>query len=323
MKQRYGKMIIVLISLFLFIMLLSACGSSSSTTSSEQSAANTSPKETSSTAPNPNESETNKQQEASSAKPEEMEGLPALPSFIKEKGKLVIGVKVDYPPFGFLDEKGENDGFEIDFAKKLAEYAFGDPNAIEYVGVTGSNRIPYLNTNKIDVILATMGVTEERAKEVDFTKEYFKSGVMLLVPKDSDIEKVEDLAGENVIVIKGTTGSMGLEELVPSAEQLKLDNTSEALRALKAERGVSFAQDDILLFDIAKNNPEFKVVGSPFNVTAWSMAVRKGEQEWLDWLDAATKKTQEEDLFYEWFNKWLPANEIPIGPEQFILRPTK
>jgi polar amino acid transport system substrate-binding protein len=247
--------------------------------------------------------------------------IPGVPTPIKERGKLVIGVKVDYPPFGFIDAGGKNDGFEIEMAKKLAEYAFGDASKIEFVGVNASNRVSYLNTKKIDFILATMGVTEQRKQEVDFSMEYFKSGVMTMVPKDSDIKSAQDLVGKKAIVIKGSTGSKGLEELVSSAEQIKMDNTSDAVRALKDKRGAAFVGDDILLIDLAKNNSELKVVGEQFNVTPWSIAVRKGEKETVDWLNKAIEKLKNDDLFYTWFNKWLPTDSIPLDPTKFILRP--
>jgi polar amino acid transport system substrate-binding protein len=320
-KKRFNKMLFILMSVILVMVIVSACGSESTTSSEktdgdQQETTSSSSQQTSGSSGDASDSSEKKSNSIQGA-----EDLPPLPSSIKEKGKLVIGVKEDYPPFGFVNQEGKNDGFEIELAKKLAEYAFGDPEAIEFVGVTGSNRIPYLNTGKIDLILATMGVTEERAEEVDYTKEYFKSGVMLLVPKDSDIENIEDLSGKKVIVIKGTTGSIGLEELVPSAEQLKLDKTSGAIRALKAGRGVAFAQDDLLLFDIAEKHPDFKVVGEPFNVTPWAMAVRHGEKEWLEWANAAIEKVEQEDLFYEWFNTWLPNS--PLDASNFILRPNK
>src|SRR5690625_2618316 len=128
-----------------------------------------------------------------------------LPSEIKERGKFIVGVKVDYPPIGFLNERGENEGFEIDLVKRMAEAAFGDEDVVEFVPVTASNRIPYLTSNKIDFIAATMGITEERKKEVDFSMPTFTSGVMTLVPEDSSIEDISDLAGEKIITIKGTT----------------------------------------------------------------------------------------------------------------------
>ncbi|MEK3937461.1 transporter substrate-binding domain-containing protein [Sporosarcina sp. FSL W7-1349] len=247
------------------------------------------------------------------------DGLPELPKFVKDRGKLVVGVKADYPPFGFINEKGENDGFDIDLAKQLAEYAFGDPNAIEFVPVTASNRIPFLTSKKIDLLIATLGVTDERKEQIDFSKPYYNSSVLFLVPNESDITKMEDVKDKEVIAIKGSMGSIELEELSPSTKQLKLDNTSEGVRALKSGRGVAMIQDDILLYDIVKNNPDLKVVGEPFALGLMAVGIRKGEEDWDNWVNAAIDKGAEEDLFYEWFKKWYPEDHVNV-PE-YLPRP--
>src|SRR4030042_3903169 len=88
---------------------------------------------------------------------------------IKKSGKIIMGAKGDYPPWGVINAQGKFEGWEIDLCQKLTEYLFGDPNKVEYVAVTGGNRIPFLNSGKIDMIWATMGDTEARAKVVDFS----------------------------------------------------------------------------------------------------------------------------------------------------------
>ncbi|MHB9094798.1 MAG: transporter substrate-binding domain-containing protein [Eubacteriales bacterium] len=247
---------------------------------------------------------------------------PSALDAIKAKGKLVIGVKGDFAPYGFVDESGKSAGFEVDMAHRLAKDLFGDPEKIELVIVTGTNRIPNLQSGKIDIILATLGITAERAKQVDYSKPYFKSGVQLLVPKDSTIKDIQDLKGKQVITITGTTGDAGLQKLVPEAKLLKLTTTSEALQALKDKRGVAFAQDNTLVYVLAKQNPEFKVVGQPFNETEWGLAVRKGETDVVDWINKNLDQWQQEDYYYELFNKWI-AKDTPdnFDPSVWIKRP--
>src|SRR5512135_1945256 len=92
---------------------------------------------------------------------------------VKTRGKLIAGVKTDFPPFGFLDKNGNYQGFDIDIAKALSKELLGNEKAIEFVAVTSGNRIPILKSKKIDVVVATMSITEEREKEVDFTVPYF------------------------------------------------------------------------------------------------------------------------------------------------------
>jgi polar amino acid transport system substrate-binding protein len=238
--------------------------------------------------------------------------LPKLPDYIKEKGKLVIGVKTDFPPFGTIDASGKNIGYDIDFAKKLAEYAFGDANAVEFVAVTSANRFPLLDSKKIDLLIATLTVSEERKKVVDFTDNYYSTSSMLLVKKDSKIQNLEDLKDQTVVVIQGSSEAMAFEKLVPSAKLLQFDVLSKALSALKDGRGVALVRDETVLDEIVAKDTSLKIVGTPFSTVPWAGAVRKGDTEWLNWVNAAMTKATSEDLFYTWFKKWLPeANNIP------------
>lgn len=242
---------------------------------------------------------------------------------IKNRGLLYVGVKADFPPFGYMDEKGNIVGFEIDMAKRLAEDLLGDPDALVLVPVTGTNRIPYLQAKKIDIILATMGVTAERATQVLFSDKYFQSGVQLLVPVDSNIQTLNDLKGKKVIVVPGTTGDIGLSRLVPEAELVKLSTTGECLEALRAGRGVAFAQDNVLLWRLAKQFPgEFKVVAEPFNSTEWALAARLGETDIAQWINENLQKWQDEDYFFKLYTEWVAESmSDDVDPSLWVRRP--
>jgi polar amino acid transport system substrate-binding protein len=229
---------------------------------------------------------------------------------IVKAGKMVIGAKGDYPPWGVINAKNEFEGWEIDLCHKLAEYLFGDPSKVEFVAVTGGNRIPFLNSGKIDIIWATMGYTEERAKVVDYSIPYFKSGVQLLTKKGSDIKSIYDLKGKTVITIKGTTGAQGLEKLVPEAKQIKFDKTSEALQALRDDRGVAFAQDDILLYKLVLDNPGLQVVGEVFNPTDWGIGFRKGEKDIEAFVNLALRQMYCSGYLHSSLRKWWKGQEL-------------
>jgi polar amino acid transport system substrate-binding protein len=229
---------------------------------------------------------------------------------IIKSGKIVIGAKGDYPPWGVINEKNKFEGWEIDLCHKLAEYLFGNPDAVEFVAVTGGNRIPFLNSGKIDIIWATMGYTEERAKVVDYSIPYFKSGVQLLTKKGSAIKELEDLSGKTVITIKGTTGAQGLEKLVPNAKQIKFDKTSEGLQALRDDRGVAFAQDDILLFKLVQDNPDWQVVGRVFNPTDWGVGFRKKEDDIRKYVDQTLFTMYYSGFLQETLKKWWSGQEL-------------
>ena len=140
---------------------------------------------------------------------------------VKARGKLVVGVKTDFPPLGFLDKKGVNRGLDIDIAKALSKELFGNEHAVEFVSVTSENRIPLLIAGNVDVIAGTLTITEERKREVDFSMPYFVTGQTILVRGNSKISKFQDLAGKKVATIRGSTGDVANEEMFPDAQRIK------------------------------------------------------------------------------------------------------
>ena len=232
---------------------------------------------------------------------------------IKARGKLLAGVKTDFPPFGFVDEKGVNKGFDVDIAKAIAKELFGKEDAVEFVAVTSGNRIAFLTTNKIDIILASMTITEERKKVIDYSIPYFMSGHLILVHKDSKIAKYQDLAGKKVATTQGSTGDIVTGELVPTADRIKFQHNSESLQALKDRRVEAFVQDDVLLIDLQKRNPELKIVGwPPFRPAPYGLGVRKGDKEWLDFVDAAIAKLKKSGEYQKLWDKWFGESKAVL-----------
>jgi polar amino acid transport system substrate-binding protein len=238
------------------------------------------------------------------------EGSAGTLQDVKARGKLIAGVKTDFPPFGFVDEKGVNLGFDVDIAKAIAKELFGKGDAVEFVAVTSGNRIAFLTTGKIDIILASMTITEERKKVIDYSIPYFMSGHLILVHKDSKIEKYQDMAAKKVATTQGSTGDIVTGELVPTADRIKFQHNSESLQALKDRRVEAFVQDDVLLLDLQKRNPELKIVGwPPFRPAPYGLGVRKGDKDWLDLVDAALTKIKKTGEYQKLWDKWFGENK--------------
>jgi ABC-type amino acid transport substrate-binding protein len=208
---------------------------------------------------------------------------------IKKRGKFIVGVKTDFPPFGSVDAAGKNVGFDVDVAHELGKRLLGDPAKVELVSVTSGNRIPYLQSGKIDIIVATVTVTDERRKVVEFSDPYFMSGELLLVPKASPINGVKDLKGRKVAIIQGAITDQDLAELAPEASRLKYGKVTEAVLAVKAGHADAFAQDDILILKLAKDNADLRVAGQPFYPRPYGIAVRKGDTEFIGWVNSQLK----------------------------------
>jgi len=234
------------------------------------------------------------------------EGLAGTLQDVKERGKLIAGVKTDFPPFGFVDKKGVNKGFDIDIVKTLSKGLFGKEEAVEFVAVTTGNRIAFLVSGKIDMIAATMTITEERKRKVAFSNPYFISGQLIMVQGDSKITKYPDLAGKKVATIKGSIGNIAIGELVPTAERVQFERNFEALQALKKRRVEAFVQDDILLFDLVRKNPGLRIAGlEPFRPAPYGLAVRKRDKEWLDFINSTLAKMMETGEYERLLERWF------------------
>src|SRR5574344_2126792 len=117
---------------------------------------------------------------------------------IQQRGKLIVGVKYDTPPFGQKTPRGGVAGFDVDLARAIAREMFGNPNAVEFKQVTAGNRILALNSGQVDMIIATMTITSSRKQIVDFSVPYFYAGQAILVPKNSEITSIRQLNNKKV-----------------------------------------------------------------------------------------------------------------------------
>jgi ABC-type amino acid transport substrate-binding protein len=231
---------------------------------------------------------------------------------VKKRGKLIAGVKTDFPPFGYVDSAGKNLGLDVDVAHLFAKALFDDENKVELVAVTSGNRIPFLQSGKIDIIIASVTVTDERRQVVEFSEPYFMSGGLLLVPKNSPVKGVEDLAGKTVAVIQGAIQDKDIEQLAPKANRVKFGKVSEAVLAVKGGRADAFSQDDILILTLAKENPDMKAVGKPFTPRPYGIAVRKGDVEFIKWVDGQLAKMKKDGTYDKLWKKYFGDVEAQL-----------
>lgn len=228
---------------------------------------------------------------------------------VKKRGKLVAGVKTDFPPFGYVDASGKNLGFDVDVAHLFAKALFRDENQVELVAVTSGNRIPFLQSGKIDIIIATVTITDERRQVVEFSDPYFLSGSLLLAPKASTIRGLDDLAGKTVAVIQGAIQDKDVEQLAPRANRIKFGKVSEAVLAVKGGRADAYAHDDILVLTLVKENAELKAVGKPFMPRPYGIAVRKGDTEFIQWVNAQLAAMRKDGTYDGLWKKYFSELE--------------
>ena len=233
--------------------------------------------------------------------------MPPLPDAIKQAGILRVGTRCDQPPYGFQDASGTYAGVEVEMAKQIAAYAFGDPAKVEFTCVTAENRIPQLVAKKVDILLATLGITPERARVIDFTDNYNWGAGDLLVLKDSPVTKLDDVKTRTVVMLKGTTQAAWFDANMPDLNTLRLNSISDALQALKQHRAEAMAGDDATLIVIAARDPDLRRVGELYGASGAGVGVRKNEPATLAYMNAALVRMRTESLFLPWIEKWVPA----------------
>lgn len=225
---------------------------------------------------------------------------------IKKDGKIKIGVFSDKNPFGYVDSNGEVQGYDVYFAKRIAKDLLGSEDAVEFVFVEAANRVEYLQSAKVDIILANFTVTDERAEKVDFALPYMKVALGVVSPDNALITDVEQLKGKTLIVVKGTTAETFFGENYPDITLLKFDEYQEAYDALLDGRGDAFSTDNTEVLAWALQNKGFTVgVESVGSLDTIAPAVQKGNTELLEWINNEIESLEEEQFFHKDFEETL------------------
>lgn len=223
---------------------------------------------------------------------------------IKSSGTINIGVFSDKNPFGYVDENGEYQGYDVYFAKRLANDLGVKVN---FVSTEAANRIEYLQTSKVDVILANFTVTDERKQEVDFALPYMSVSLGVVSPKSKTVTSLDNWnENDSMIVISGTTAETYLTKNYPNIKLQKYDAYAQAKTALENGSGVAWANDNTEVIAYANQNSDF-VVGVPVLGSADTIApaVAKGNDTLLNWLNDEIKALGEENFFHKDYEETL------------------
>lgn len=246
------------------------------------------------------------------------DGIAGSLQDVKARGRLIAGVRTDLPPFGYVDNKGLSKGFDIDIAQSLAKGLLGKDDAVEFVPVTSGNGIGFLNEKKIDVLLGGMIITESPQGAIDLSIPYFESGHLILARDESTITRYQDLAGKTVATILGSTGDSAIKELVPQAKRIVFKRHSDALKALKDGQVDAFVDVTRTVIHFQKLNPKFKIAGlQSFAPVSYGLGVRKGDKEWLDFVNATLTKMKQTGQYQRLSEKWFAeAMALLLGFEK-------
>jgi len=203
---------------------------------------------------------------------------------IIKKGTVRIASPLDVPPFGSQNEKREPEGFDIELAGMVAK-SLGVK--LELQQVTGANRIPFLITNKVDVVISVMGLTPERAKQIMFTSPYADTQLAVFGPKTAKVTSAAEIGSLKIAAAKGTTQELALSAMAPKATIMRTEDDATAAAAYVSGQAELFATNSLIIPDLQKRNPnkefelKFTIRRSPAH-----MGVRMGEHNLVRWLDS-------------------------------------
>lgn len=201
-----------------------------------------------------------------------------LDEIVKRK-KLIIGVRVDAKPFGFLGKDNYPYGFDVDLGSQLSKYILNKyENAVEYVPVTAENRISALNSGKVDMLIAAMSVTENRAKIMDFSIPYYEAGQAIMVQSWSKIASLNELNGKRVIIVYGSTGEINVRRALPDSIIVGYKTYDEAVASLKKGNAHALIADDSILLRYTYGDKSIKLLPGRYSVEPYSIAFRKGKE---------------------------------------------
>lgn len=226
---------------------------------------------------------------------------------IVQKGKLTVGVKFDQPGFGLKDPvSGKVDGFDVQMAKEIGKALGLKEDQIEFVEAVSANRIPFLQEDKVDLVIATMTINADRKQQIDFSRPYYLAGQSILVKKDNTtIKSVDDLNGKNVCSVQGSTSEKNIQTKAPQANLLSLTGYAACVDSMKSGRVEAVSTDDIILAGFAASDNTLKLVGGQFTQEPYGIGVKKGKTDFVQFIDALLAKELSDGTWDKIYDKYL------------------
>jgi glutamate transport system substrate-binding protein len=256
----------------------------------------------------------------------EVEEQPEFPdgttqARLAEQGTIRIGTKFDQPGLGNINlETDEPEGFDIEIGKTVAGKLGIEPDDIDWVETVSANREAFIVSDRVDLVIATYTINDERKEQVDFAGPYYVAGQDLLVAEDDDsINGPDDLAGRRVCAATGSTPIQNIRENYPEAEPVEFDTYTECVDQLEADQIDAVSTDDIILAGYAadpKYEGKFRVVGETFSEEPYGIGLKKGDDQWRDFLNDTLEESYEDGSWEEAFDATLGASgvEAPEPP---------
>lgn len=232
---------------------------------------------------------------------------------IKQRKKVLVAIDLGAPPFGMTDAKMQPQGSDVDVARMLAKDLGVE---LEIVPVTGPNRIPFLMTNKADMVISSFSITPERAKVVDYSIPYGASQFVVAGPKPVAIKDMNDLVGKRIGVVRGNMQDTLLTPIAPKGTTLvRFDDDATVTAAVVSGQVDALCTPNSLASAIAKQNPA-KNIETKFSIKVipYAIGLRKNEPELSKWLNTWIAANLKNGRLGESYQHWVGSPLPDLGP---------
>jgi polar amino acid transport system substrate-binding protein len=246
--------------------------------------------------------------------------LPKLPADIAARKRLIVGVKCDTPPFGYLDVRGKNAGVDVEIAQQFARYAFGRAQRLTFVCAPTAVREPLLTSGRVDLVISTFTYTADRDTRIDFSRAYYNATGRLLVKNDSPIRTLADIRGRKVATTSGSIYDRWLKRCHTSTEVTVTDSFTNALLAFNQGRADALMWDDTVLVGVAAADQSAKLTNDTFLALPYGIGIKQGNTALKRWVDSRLELMRKKDTFMSILRNNVPARFV-AGFSKNILRP--
>jgi polar amino acid transport system substrate-binding protein len=223
--------------------------------------------------------------------------LPKLPADIASRKRLIVGVKCDTPPFGYIDVRGKNAGVDVEIAKQFARYAFGTAQRLSFVCAPTAAREPLLTTGRVDLVISTFTYTADRDTRIDFSRAYYNATGRLLVKNTSSIATLNDIRGKRIATTSGSIYDRWMKRCFPDAGVVVTDSVTNAVLAFNQGRADGVMFDDTSLALIAATDPSSKLTDDQFLQAPYGIGIKQGNTQLKQWVDSRLNLMKKKDLF--------------------------
>ena len=237
--------------------------------------------------------------------------LAVTPEELKAKGTATIGVQMDQFPWGFIDQNGQNDGFDIEIAKMIAKELGVE---VKFERITGQNRIPLLVNGNVDFLVPSMTITEERAKVIQYVIPYSSNDITVWGRTDADIKGNEDLGKYVIGVNRGSAFEPLLVKVAPPNTEIKrFDDDATTVQALLSGQ-VDAILGSVTYGLVIQQTGNEAQYGRKYKVSDnfQGMAVRKGDQEMLDFLNDFVTRHTADGTLDALYKKWIGVDRAKL-----------